>query len=63
MKIYTAANKQVWEMITTRLAGVVFSREENGIYYLKMPGKYATQLINLGLIQQIQEDGKNHQVV
>ena len=56
MKVYTAINRDAWLQIKNMLGGVCFSREEKGTYYLKMPSKYAKQLIQTGAIQQYKED-------
>ena len=60
MKIYTAINKPIWEKLKVMLAGIAFSREEKGIYYIKMPSKYATQLIQTGVIQETKQNEEDN---
>lgn len=55
---YRVTNKNAFETIKMQFAGIAFSREENGNYFIKLPPKYATQLIQIGIITE--ENEQNH---
>jgi len=59
LKTYKAANKAVWENIKQNYSGIVFSREEKGIYLLRMPPKYAQQLLLMNIITEHEQSTSN----
>ena len=51
-KKYEVLNKQAYESIKHNYAGLVFSREEKGRYFIMLPPKYANQLLLMNIIKE-----------
>lgn len=59
LKTYKVANKIAWENIKKQYSGLVFSRQEKGMYLLRMPPKYAKQLLLMNIITEHEQSTSN----